>query len=167
MLSFPLPKAGMWGIVDVRIILLLSSSIKVYSYPIKVFSVNRMIVETAVFSFITTEQALQIKISQLNNERGGGGWRQILHVFINPICWFLNPQRLIYDDSASYALSDSNAALRAEVRHAHMPNRQESQKFLNKSLFYAHLLLLTNTFSFRIFCQIICNVPVGQFGLQR
>lgn len=61
MLSFPLPKPGMWGIVDVRIILLLSSGIKVYSYPIKVFSVNRMIVETAVFSFITTEQAYRLK----------------------------------------------------------------------------------------------------------
>lgn len=62
MLSFPLPKPGMWGgIVDVRIILLLSSGIKVYSYPIKVFSVNRVIVETAVFSFITTEQAYRLK----------------------------------------------------------------------------------------------------------
>ncbi len=29
----------------------------------------------------------------------------------------LNPQRQIYDDSAVYGLSDSNAALRTEVRH--------------------------------------------------
>lgn len=61
MLFFPLLKPGMWGIVDVRVILLLSSGIKVYSYPIKVFSVNRMIVETAVFFLITAEQARRLK----------------------------------------------------------------------------------------------------------
>lgn len=47
--SFPLLKPGMWEIVDVRIILPLSSGIKVYSYFIKVFSAHRTIVETAVF----------------------------------------------------------------------------------------------------------------------
>lgn len=60
-LFFPPLKPGMWEIVDVRVILLLSSGIKVYSYPIKVFSVNRMIVETAVFFLITAEQARRLK----------------------------------------------------------------------------------------------------------
>lgn len=39
------------------------------------------------------------------------------YVFIKLNILILNPQRLIYDDSAVYDLSDSNAALRTTVRH--------------------------------------------------
>lgn len=65
------------------------SGIKVYSDSIKVFSINWR----------------RIKL-QFNNEEG---------IKLNVL--ILNPQRQIYDDSAVYSLSDSNAALRTEVKH--------------------------------------------------
>lgn len=112
-LFFPLLKPGMWGIVDVRIILLLSSGIKVYSYPIKVFSVNRMIVETAVFFLITAEQARRLKSLRWKITDGPSN----PPCFHSPNVLILNPQRVMYDDLAGHTLSESNAALRTEVRH--------------------------------------------------
>lgn len=39
------------------------------------------------------------------------------YVFIKLSVWILNLQRQIYVDSAAFGRSDSNAALRTEVRH--------------------------------------------------
>lgn len=117
MLFFPLLKPGMWRIVDVRIILLLSSGIRVYSYPIKVFSVNRVIVETAVFFLITAEQARRLKSHRRKITEGPSNPR----CFHSPNVLIFNPQRLLYDDLADHTLSESNAALRTEVRHRLMP----------------------------------------------
>lgn len=56
MLFFPLLKSGISEFIDARLILLLFSGIKVYSYSIKVFSINQMCIETAMFS-ITNKKA--------------------------------------------------------------------------------------------------------------
>lgn len=63
-LFFPLLKSGMSGFIDVRLILLLVSGIKVYSYTIKVFSTNRTCIGAAMFAITNGLK------SQLNNEQG-------------------------------------------------------------------------------------------------
>lgn len=57
-LFLPLLKSGMWRFIDVWLILLLSSGIKVYSYPIKVFFIN-WIIETAMFSISPNKPRLK------------------------------------------------------------------------------------------------------------
>lgn len=61
-LFFPLLKWGMWRLIDVRLILLLFFGINVDPCPLKVVSINWVIIETAMF-FITTEQAYRLRSS--------------------------------------------------------------------------------------------------------